>query len=235
VSAVERDGAESDYRIAFGIFEQTNRSGAVMKAVLLIAALAVSTPAAYGQAASGDTAGQQECRLTLAQAPVIRGLRLGMTAEDVFEVFAGNRHDGQMNLELTKTTDRFGFSRLDVFISGPSFKPRFAGVNQVSFQFLDRRITSMWISYDGPEWTGVDEFISRVSEALNLPGLSAWKSAGEVKNPSIKTLKCNGFQVRVSSYGGGQNSINLQDMSADRVLNERKAEAREKARREFKP
>ena len=50
------------------------------------------------------------CQLTLAGAPDIKGLRLGMTTEEVLALFPGSKDDAEVRASLSRPPSQFGVS-----------------------------------------------------------------------------------------------------------------------------
>src|SRR6266403_1054637 len=50
------------------------------------------------------------CQLTLAGAPDIKGLRLGMTPEEVLALFPGSKDDAEVRASLSRPPSQFGVS-----------------------------------------------------------------------------------------------------------------------------
>lgn len=190
---------------------------------LIIVAFAIS---GFGQTQS---AGPAKCSLTLAQSPAIRGLKLGMSVEEVLRQFPGASEEPHIRQALSSADQEFGVARF----SSPSLRsePKFAGINGFSFEFLDRHLSSLWVQYAGPEWKTVDDFISRLSGPFNLPGPNSW----EPDASDQKTLKCVGFEVKVSAGPSAINSVWLRNPAVLQIVKERREEAKEKARNAFKP
>src|SRR5215216_5044715 len=104
-----------------------------MKKLLLITSLLTLAPVVYGQTTNRDAAQEQECKLTLATAPAICGLRLGMTEQQVIELFLGDSRDEELRDQLRPTRSKFGLANLTVAPSVYPSKAKFAGVYQVGF------------------------------------------------------------------------------------------------------
>lgn len=203
-----------------------------MKKVLLIAFLLgfVSTIAAQSSNTSASRA--TECKLKLSQAPVIRGIRLGMTVNEVLAVFPGAEKNEAIRQRLSQP--RFGLVSANVNPSDYASKEKFAGVRSLDFSFLDGELNSFAILYNGPEWKTSDQFASKVGEAFNLPGVEFWKEAGSF----LKTLTCDGFAIRVQvTPESGSNSIFVRNLEKDanKIAREREEAVKDEARRAFKP
>src|SRR6266850_4914680 len=120
---------------------------------------------------------QNQCTQKLAELPAaaaLFGFHLGMTKEEV-------------KLRVPQTvfgrTDDFGISKTTI---NPDFDPlidktKFEGVRSVSLDFLDGRLTSLWIGYDSSfKVQAVEDFVKALSLSLHLPNAwSSWKSRGQ--------------------------------------------------------
>ena len=186
----------------------------------------VSTAAAQTSNTLGSVA--SECKLTLAQAPAIRGMRLGMSAEQLLAQIPGSEADSDLLAKLSR--DYFG-SRSARVVPGNyvTAQEKFAGIKSVDVHFLDGRLMSLYIQYDGPEWSSANQFVARLAELLNLPGVASWKPVN-----SGLAIVCDGFEISGQIPGP---AIVIKDTKVDtgKVLRERAEVPKEKARRAFKP
>jgi hypothetical protein len=158
----------------------------------------------------------RQCSLKLAQlpdAPELFAFRMGMTKEQV---------KVRLPQVVFGRTDEFKVSKTSI---SPDFDPRiaesaFAGVRTISLDFLDDRITSLWLGYDSSfKWHTVPEFVEGISQSLHLPNAwTSWKSRGQ-------QLRCADFQMTVSIVGDGP-SFRILDEEAEETLAARR-EARE--------
>jgi hypothetical protein len=95
---------------------------------------------------------------------------------------------------------------------------KFAGVRTISFDFLDGKLTTLWIGYENSfKWQTIDDFVTGISKPLTLPPTWAPTRGG-------KQLHCDGFTVLVSLIAGSP-SIRLTDDAADEVIATRREEA----------
>jgi hypothetical protein len=194
--------------------------------VLLIA---IST---YGQSDSPP----QPCTLKLSQAPAVRGVKLGMTVDELFALFPGS--SDSLNIKQTLSAaegfPKFGDAYFGISPSSWGNKERFAGINYYSLHTFDRRIIGLSVQYDGfpsgARWKSTDDLIQRFSDSLHLPGPKEW---GPDPNNPVKKLKCDGFEVTVSA--GDQASIYFYTSGWEGPKRERLAAFEEQKRREFKP
>ncbi len=157
-----------------------------------------------------------QCSLKLAELPAsaeLFGFHLGMTGEQVQtrvpQIVFGHTDD----VGLSKTT------------FNPDFDPRisktaFVGVRTISLDFLDDRISSLWLGYDSSfKWQTVPDFVAGISQSLRLPDAwETWKLRGRL-------LRCADFQITVSMVGGGA-SFHLIDEMAEQTIAARR-EARD--------
>src|SRR5687768_3854765 len=72
------------------------------------------------------------CSLTLAGAPVIKGLKLGMTADDVLALFPGSKDDPDVRALLARPPSQFGVSELVIRPGKYESGKNFAETNQIS-------------------------------------------------------------------------------------------------------
>jgi hypothetical protein len=165
-----------------------------------------------------STASGQTCTLKLSElpaAPELMGFRLGMTKEEV---------KARVPKIAFGSTDDLGTSKTTI---NPDFDPKidkasFAGVRSVSLDFLDSRLTSLWLGYDGTfKWSTVDQFVDGISKSLKLPNTwESWRGRG-------RQLKCADFSMTVSIVAEGP-SFRILDQSADDQLAARRQEKEER-------
>jgi hypothetical protein len=140
----------------------------------------------------------------LPQAPELRGFRLGMTFEQV---------KARVPQIVFDRTDDLGVSKTSV---NPDFDPRFdkstfADVRTISLDFLDGRVTSLWIGYEPSfKWKSIDEFVKGISQALGVP--NEWTAKGRAQQ-----LKCSDFELSVGMIAGGP-SLRIVDLPAAETL-----------------
>jgi hypothetical protein len=167
------------------------------------------------------------CPLTKALAPVVNGLRLGMTSEEVFTVLPGSRNDPELEVQLKQSPSRLGVSSFIIHTESLESKQKFAGINQFTFNLLDGRVYSLNIGYDGPAYSNVDEFVTKFVQGTHLPPAEKWQAATGLDN-QMKTLTCKDFEIRVfaGGEGGKLNYVLLTDLDAAKQLKDRRATAR---------
>jgi hypothetical protein len=186
-----------------------------------------ASPTQTTDAAVSDRA---PCSLVMDQAPVLNGLRLGMTPEQVLALFPGSKEDPEVSSDLSNPASRFGTSSLLIRPDNFKSKERFVGVSQITFTLLDGRVSDINMGYNGPEYPHVDKFVAKFTEGTNLPAADAWEAYVGL-DTQMKTLTCKDFEIRVfaGGKGGNLNYVLMTDLAAAKKLKDRKAKAREKA------
>lgn len=158
------------------------------------------------------------CQLRIEQSPEVRGLRLGMTAEEVKRRFPA--------LELPPV-DEMGSTGIELNRYAPDWKGGFGldfeGVNRVGFSLLDGRIYRISVEYTRkPEVVSGQEFSSILSKTYNLPFF-------------IDRLECYDFRLtsgaRLMAHGFGP-ELYLEDVAAERTFFERLKPIAERRERE---
>lgn len=153
------------------------------------------------------------CSLKLAELPnppELMGFRIGMTKDDV--------KDRIPQVAFGKTDD-FGVSKTSI---NPDFdtridKSKFPGIRTVSLEFLDGRLSSLWLGYDGSfKWSSVPDFVKGISQSLHLPdSWTEWRTRGQ-------RLRCDDFQMTVVPVAEGP-SFRIIDQKAEQIIAQRRA------------
>ena len=227
--------------------------------ILNVILLLIFSSMAFGQGNS-KTVPAAKCTLSLAQAPALRGLRLGMNQAQVLTRFPGlslDRADelGLSRLRLTVIDvdlyPKGSFNRdrgvqLDIasgasegrsFTADSSKFPDLKGVRSIQLRFVDGRIAYVLVGYDDSfKWNGVDEFAQTVSKNLGLPG--EWRVPLDSDRVGReKELRCEGFLMAAVVGGdvtdariGAQ--LSLEDTAITQVIEKRQKDREEKKRRE---
>src|SRR2546428_1181341 len=164
-----------------------------------------STPAqAPSQTSNASAQEKPSCQLTLAQAPVLSGLKLGMTPDQVLPLFPGSKYDPEVRSSLARPSSQFGVSSFVIRPGRYESKEKFAGIKQITFTLLDGRVSNFTIGYNGPEYSHVDKFVTKFIEGTNLPPVDQWEAYVGMDN-QLKILTCTDFEVRVFAGGPGGN------------------------------
>ena len=151
---------------------------------------------------------EQKCTLKLSELPEsaeLFGFRAGMTSDQV---------KAKAPLVVIPRSNVFGVSQTSI---SPDFDPKFdkaafAGVRTISFDFLDDRLTSLWLGYDGTfKWQTVPDFVKGISQSLRLPDAwTSFKGRGQ-------RLVCSDFQMTVIPLGEGP-SFRISDSNAEQLI-----------------
>jgi hypothetical protein len=206
-----------------------------MKTLFALTIFLAATSLVYGQSAPTQPS---QCSLKLAQSPSVRGIKLGVTAEDLLALFPGRASEyGAMSVSQADNFPHFGVIGFDIVPSRYSTKERFAGIGYFNFVILDGRVAQFEVHYQGPPngatWRNIDDFIAKIADAFQVPAAKNWTANQSI--PSTKELKCDGFQMRASNVNL-HGSLTVATVDAPfKVQKERLAAFEEKARRDFRP
>jgi hypothetical protein len=160
----------------------------------------------------------QQCKLKIDQlgnAPELRGFRLWMSFDEVRTRVPQVRFGSPDEFGVTRTSINPGYD--------PSFdQASFADVRTVSLDFLDDKLTTLWIGYENSfKWPNVDEYVAGISKSLNLPAAWTPKKNG-------RQMQCDGFTVFVSMIAGGP-SVRISEDAAEATIALRREQAAEAA------
>jgi hypothetical protein len=150
-----------------------------------------------------------------------------MKTEEVLALFPGSKEDPEILSTLAKPPGRFGNSTFVITPSKYGNTQDFKRISRITFSLLDGRVSNFTVSYNGPQWPDVNQFIDNLIEGKNLPASGQWETHEGVNQ--MKTLTCNGFSIRVfaGGEGGSLNYVLVEDREADATLKERRKKARE--------
>ena len=170
------------------------------------------------------------CSIDKALAPDLNGVKIGMTRDAVLALFPGAGDDQELSSMLSRPPSKFGTSDLIIRPEKYGSKERFAGINQISFTLLDGRVFTMNVSYGGPAYSHVDEFVTKFVAGRSLPPPDQWEAFAGMDS-QMKTLSCKGFYVEVfaGGEGGNLNHVLIRDLDAEKELKDRRAKAKAKA------
>jgi hypothetical protein len=209
------------------------------RAILTLLAVVFLSAAVSAQTADQPSS-QPECTLTLATSPAIRGLKLGMSTEQLLALFPGSNQNVVIKgaIDNAQGYPNYGIAR--VSFTQPEypavFKDRFAGVDSIQVVLFDGQASNIRVSYAGlfsrprgPYWPNVEAFIAKLTEAFILPDVRAWVST----SLKSKALKCSGFEIHASSENSAE--VSLFNIQYEKTAQQRATADEEKRRREFKP
>lgn len=175
------------------------------------------------------------CKLTLAQAPVIRGLRLGMTSDELLAIFPGNEREEFNRAQQLKSAElppNYGYTNFQFNPSNYATKDRFMGIGSLSFELFDKKVVSIRASYSNtPQFDRPGQLMEIITRQFSLPEFKDWPGYSEyLSNPS---LACEGFTFQVDGYSE-YFLISLTDPAYKKIAEDRKQADRVKKREGFK-
>jgi hypothetical protein len=158
------------------------------------------------------------CQLSRERIPSLHGVKLGMRLQEVVSLFPENAEDANVRraLELSKARDRASPLRI-AFAPHKANSAHLAEVNQLFFQFRNRRLFSFTALYGSPQWENVDQFIDRRGHLLHLPVSNTWEPV-EGNSRFSKYLICDGIEIRFyasPARSSNNNYISLTDTSVE--------------------
>src|SRR5258708_1154980 len=154
---------------------------------------------------------QSSCQLQLSTLPDIQefsGLKMGMTGKEVRAI---------VPVIQVPRADEFGMARASF---SPDFmtnldKKAFDSVRTVSLEFVDGRLASIWVGFNGAfKWQTIDAVIDGLNAELHLP--AEWQSKSREQQ-----LVCNDFRLGVSLVSNSP-SIRLTNDTAKQLLQSRR-------------
>jgi hypothetical protein len=175
------------------------------------------------------------CKLTLAQAPVIRGLCLGMTSEELFTFFPGNERqefDRKEQFKRAELAPFYGYTSFNLSANEFSTTDRFKGISHFQFGLLDRKLVYIDLRYENtPQFDTMEQLMEVITRQLGLPAYKEW--SGYQKYGTIQSIGCDGFIINVH---GISNSFSIQmiDQSYEKIRNDRRQADLAKKREGFK-
>jgi hypothetical protein len=179
------------------------------KLAIAFVALAFVTVTAISQASNPQPA-RPKCNLTEATAPNVRGLKLGMSTQQLLALFPGITKRKEMKDASEKAKSATGAEAVYL-----GFEPatdadgqQFAGVESVSAGLRRGRVVDFSVQYGGASWSAIDDWIAKLSEMFKLPGAQEWV-LGQNEAPS-KILNCDGILIEAAIQGGSA-SIRIQN------------------------
>jgi hypothetical protein len=189
-------------------------------------AKATTEPQQTGPASSTVSQERIPCTLKLAGAPVINGLHLGMTPDEVLALFPGSKEDPEVRTNLSRPPRQFGVSSFLIRPAKYQSGDKFIGIGQITFTLLDGRVSTFYLGYNGPQYSHVDQFVEKLIGGSNFPPLNQWEGYVGM-DTTLKELKCSEFEIKVSigGPGGSLNYVSMKDLVAETVLKDRRAKA----------
>jgi len=177
---------------------------------------------------------QPKCLLTEANSPTVRGVRLGMSVEQLLALFPGSvkRKELKETIEKAKAVNSNEMVFIPFEPALDANKDRFVGVDTVVAGVYKGRVIDFSVTYIGVTLGSIDEWIGKLAETLNLPARQEWV-VGPNETPN-KVLKCSGIEIEGAIQGGGA-SIRLRNAEFLKGMEGRTTAPEEKKLRDFKP
>ncbi len=189
--------------------------------------------------------GQSTCTDATALKFSSRGIKLGLTVDEVFAMIATSEEEkarirgGARSGNEDLGHEMFGFSPM-----GPNEK--FRGVSSYNFEFFDGKLVGLSISYMRPKWLNAAQFLDKLRESVDLPKLEEWKNSEPRAISTHLRADCGNYSINMyiapDSVGGSgptYSGFGITDNRILPVLKERRAKKDEKQReidlRTFKP
>jgi hypothetical protein len=178
-----------------------------------------------------------KCKLTLDQAPVIRGLRLGMTSDELFAIFPANEReefDRTQRLKSAELPPNYGYTSYQISLSNYATKDRFTGISSLSFGLFDRKVVSVQAHYSNtPQFDSMGQLMEIITRQFGLPEYKDWP--GNSENWNNPSLSCEGFTFQVYKHSISSFSIELIDPSHKKIVEDRRQADQARKREGFKP
>ena len=140
-----------------------------------------------------------QCNLTLAESPAVRGLRLGMTPDQVAAIFP----NPAFAVEIKRRSLVPAEENLGGFTVGASrseykdLETTMPGIAGFGVGFFDGKANYYEVAYENDNranWT-LENWLEKVIGAYHLPNLAFWKG---INTGYAASLKCAGFEVNVT-------------------------------------
>jgi hypothetical protein len=175
-----------------------------------------------------------KCSLTLAQAPELRGLRLGMNISEVKAKLPAISKDIDSKQEDKYGYFEVGYSPGSTWQLGKGRNYGLQEVENVYLEFLDGRLTCIAISYAQSRWENKDgvpdagQYSSYVSKLLKLP--NAWEG-----DWNRRILRCEGFEliayIDLLIFHPSLPTLVLKESAAEQIIQTRISNEKEKEKK----
>jgi hypothetical protein len=144
-----------------------------------------------------------QCSVPLDKAPTIRGIHLGMSADEVLSLVApsnNSKFQAETALKNAALAPNYGLATFSLYPRNAAVmeaKEKFAGINRIDFKTFDGRVVEISVIYSMrspdlyPSWT-IDEWTAKLSSAFSLPGAGYWEPS---PFNDQKTLKCKELEI----------------------------------------
>ncbi len=170
------------------------------------------------------------CAMTIAQSPALRGLKLGMSIDEVQKLFPKKILKSE---NYGMPPPYLGFRRISLGLATDPLVANdkittvdLSGIKSGEMQFLDDVLTSVKFFYDDTSsfYQRENEFHGKVAESLNLPNV--WEG---------NYLNCGEFRVKAKVDAYTYTVVELENLSTDEIVKQRAKEEKDRRRDSFKP
>jgi hypothetical protein len=146
-----------------------------------------------------------QCSIPLDKAPTIRGLHLGMSADELLSLFAlknQSKFQAETALKNASSAPNYGLADFTLSLSDANMtetKEKFAGIRYFRFKSVDGRVVEINVDYEAnpllyPSWT-INEWTAKVSNTYSLPGLNNWESS---PSDNQRKLRCKELEIEAA-------------------------------------
>ena len=175
------------------------------------------------------------CKLTLAQAPAIRGLRLGMTSDELFALFPANERqefERAQQLKSAELAPAYGFTSFHFRLSDYAAMERFTGISGLTFGLFDKKVESITAYYwNTPQFDNAGQLMEIITRQFGLPEFKDWPGYNQYS--TTHSLACEGFKFELDGLSHNF-SIVLTDPTYKKIVEDRKQADLAKKREGFK-
>ncbi len=132
------------------------------RTVVSLFTIALTMIPAYALVTSHQLA-QSNCTFTVANSPAVRGIRLGMSLQQLLALFPASSKRREMANALERA--RAGTSNEAVYLlfnpTSDGSSEQFAGIDSVSVGVYKGQVVDYNVSYVGPTWRTIDEWVEQ--------------------------------------------------------------------------
>lgn len=173
--------------------------------------------------ASALAAQETKCDLKSAQSPELRGLRLGMTADEARTSYKVLEAEPEDEFHVTRLRLEPGDNQLAA-----------EAVRDIAVELIREKVVTIRLVYNPTErWKDQREFTDGLSKSLKLP--LVWKAEKVGSTITGMMMQCAGFKVSATLIGGRIPVVYLSSLEAEPMLLRRQAEKERRLREFFKP
>ncbi len=149
----------------------------------------------------------RNCATQLSEVSDIRGFKIGMPLDEINKKFSGIKpkpsySNPEFSSEIEIKSFSFGddYSYSDgTFSANTERHPELAGVDKVTLQFIENKVSMIRVSYDETKDISFDDtFFQKLSETLNLK--DNWLPASSENYERAKTIRCKDYTVKAEVY-----------------------------------